>query len=256
MPLPGVLVVLALGQPQPAAAADTAQLERIRQALAEPPAIVLPSATQRDGLVFRVTVRAPKPDRPIWEEWSAVPSYIRPSYPLYHYDFLQQITPEAFRAGTLYGGAGLPVGPLLEYLGKRISIGHRKTREERAREEVLAALADLERERAGLNDATVADQAPEVGRVTLKSGVEVQTVRIQISGPRDRRDRFVQDDFTIYEDGVLKPIALFVKNTDDPNRTRYQVGYAAPPGPAGQKRRIDLRIRGMRKKIAHEFVTR
>lgn len=58
----------------------------------------------------------------------------------------------------------------------------------------------------------------------------MQTLRILMSGPKDRREKFVQGDFTIYEDGVPKPI--------------------------GQKRRIGLRIRGVRRKIAHEFVTR
>jgi hypothetical protein len=251
MPPPGILLALALAQPVPAEA-DAAHLERIRRALAETPPSLLSAPAQREGFVFRVTVRAPRAGPPIWEESSAVPWYIRPRYPGYHYDFLAQVTPEDFRAGTLYT-VGLPIGSMIEYLGKQISIGRRKSREARAREEVAAALAELERERAGLNDAAPADQAPEVRRVTLKSGVEVQTLRIQMSGPKDKREKFVQDDFTIYEDGVLKPIALFVKNTDDAKRTRYEIGYVATPGPPGQKRRIDLRIRGVRKQISHEF---
>jgi hypothetical protein len=71
-----------------------------------------------------------------------VPSYIRPPAPIYHYEFLQQVTPEAFRAGTLYP-VGIPVVPVLEFLGKRISAAHRKAAEERAREEVRLALEQL-----------------------------------------------------------------------------------------------------------------
>lgn len=118
-------------------------LGRIRKALAEPAAIVLPAPSERrEGPVFRVTVHGSKSDRPIWQELSSVPSYIRPPMPIYHYEFLQQVTPEAFRAGTLYP-VGLPIVPLLEFLGKRIRIAQRKTAEARAREEVRLALEEL-----------------------------------------------------------------------------------------------------------------
>ena len=118
------------------------RLERIRRALAEPPAVTIAPPVRRDGLVFRVTVHAPQPEKPMWDDWSNVPSYIRPNMPLYHYEFLQQVTPEAFRAGT-FATVGLPIGTLLELLGKQISIAHRKSQEERAREEVRKALEEV-----------------------------------------------------------------------------------------------------------------
>ena len=96
----------------------------------------------RDGFVFRVTVHAPKAEKPPWDNWSSVPSYIRPNMPSYHYDYLSMVTPEAFRAGTLYP-VGIPIGALLERLAKHIEAVHRRAQEESAREEVRQALAEL-----------------------------------------------------------------------------------------------------------------
>jgi hypothetical protein len=139
---PAVFLTLMLAQELPAEAGDAAKLERIRRALAEPPAITVESPLPREGPVFRVTVHGPKPDRPVWEAWSAVPSYIRPSMPASHYAFLYQVTPEAFRGVTLHP-VGVPVLTLLELLGKQISTALRKSAEARAREEVRLALEAL-----------------------------------------------------------------------------------------------------------------
>ena len=141
MPAPLILAAV-LAQAQVPGSADDAQLERIRKALAEAPAITVSSPVQREGLVFRVTVHAPQLVRPIWDDWSRVPSYIRPSMPSYHFEFLQQVTPEEFRAGTLYP-VGLPIGTLLELFGRQVRASHQKIQEERARKEVRRALADL-----------------------------------------------------------------------------------------------------------------
>ena len=87
---PAVFLTLMLAQDLPAEAADAAKMERIRKALAETPAIGVTSPVPREGPVFRVTIYGPKPDRPIWEAWSAVPSYIRPPRPLHHHEFLER----------------------------------------------------------------------------------------------------------------------------------------------------------------------
>ena len=136
---PAVFLTLMLAQELPAEAADAAKMERIRKALAETPAIVVTSPPPREGPVFRVTIYGPKPDRPLWETWSAVPSYIRPPRPLYHHEFLEQVTPDVFRAATLYP-LGVPVVPVIELLGKQIKTARRKAAEARAREEVRRAL--------------------------------------------------------------------------------------------------------------------
>ena len=137
-----VFLTLMLAQELPAEAGDAAKLERIRRALAEPPAITVTSPPPREGPVFRMTVHAPKPDRPLWEAWSAVPSYIRPSMPIDHYEFLLQVTPEAFRGVTLHP-IGAPVVTLLEIAGKQIRTAQRKSAEARAREQVRQALEEL-----------------------------------------------------------------------------------------------------------------
>ena len=139
---PAVFLALMLAQDLPAEAADAAKMERIRKALADTPAIVVTSSLPREGPVFRVTIHGPKPERPMWEASSAVPSYIRPPMKLYHHEFLKQVTPEAFRAPTLYP-VGVPVVPLLGLLGKQIRTAQRKTAEARAREAVQRALKEM-----------------------------------------------------------------------------------------------------------------
>ena len=136
---PAVFLTLMLAQELPAEAADAAKMERIRKALAETPAIVVTSPPPRDGPVFRVTIHGPRPDPPVWEAWSSVPSYIRPPMKLHHHEFLEQVTPDVFRAATLYP-LGVPVVPVIELLGKQIKTARRKAAEARAREEVRRAL--------------------------------------------------------------------------------------------------------------------
>ena len=138
----GLLVGVLLAQAAaPVDASGGPDLERIRKALAERPAIALPTS-RLEGPVFRVTVYGWKSEHSIWDGLFPVPSYIRPQMPIYHYEFLQQVTPEEFRSGTLYP-VGVPVVPLLEYLGKGIRSARRKTAEARARAEVKRALEDL-----------------------------------------------------------------------------------------------------------------
>jgi hypothetical protein len=132
-------LALMLAQNPSAEAPDAATMQRIRWELAESPAIVVSSPTPREGLVFRTTVYGRKPDRPVWEELSAVPAYVRPPFPSYHFEFLEQVTPEEFRGGTIYP-VGIPIGSLIELLVKHIKVADRKRRETRAAKEVRRAL--------------------------------------------------------------------------------------------------------------------
>jgi hypothetical protein len=138
----GLLLGLVLAQASPAEAAEAARLERIRRALAEAPAIKLMPATRGEGPIFRITVFGDKPVTPLWVDWSAVPSYIRPPAPPYHFEFLQQVTPEEFRAGTLYP-TGIPVVPAVGFLARQIKAANRKRQEADAKEEVRKALEEL-----------------------------------------------------------------------------------------------------------------
>src|SRR3954470_16901438 len=123
MGVPALLLAAALLAQNPLPAADdNARLDRIRKAATEAPAIAVALPARTDDLVFRVTVHAPPPPKPMWDDWSNVPSYIRPNMPLHHYEFMQMVTPEEFRGGT-FNTVGLPIGQLLEMLGKRISAG-------------------------------------------------------------------------------------------------------------------------------------
>jgi hypothetical protein len=134
----GLLVGSLLAQAATAAPAP-ADLERIRQTLADPPAIVTTGAFDRP--VFRVTVEGWKFNGPPWEERA---SFVRPGMPLYHYEYLLMTTPEAFRASTLYPAAyGIPIGALIEALGKHLNAVRRKKAEADARAEVTEALKEL-----------------------------------------------------------------------------------------------------------------
>ena len=100
-------------------------------------------------------------------------------------------------------------------------------------------------------------QSPDVRQQTLKSGVEVRTVTIWVHGKHGGLPKPVgEKDFTVFENGVHQPITLFVKNTDDPKVTRYEIGYKVKPSGPGEKKRIEVRVRGFRGKIRREFVTR
>lgn len=130
----GVVFAQAVAPP----AQGTADLERIRKAVEEQPAIVV--AGNFDKPVFRVTIQGWKFDHAMWEE----PPAPRPSTSIYHYEFLEMVTPEAFRASTLYPGSiGVPIGAIIDALGKKIRAARHRRAEEQARTEVAAALQEL-----------------------------------------------------------------------------------------------------------------
>ena len=139
---PAVFLTLVLAQSAPAEAADPAQIERIRKALIETQAITVAPPTRAEDSVFRVTVHGPKPERPLWEGWSATPSYVRPWFRAYHHEFLERVTPEEFRGATLYP-IGIHVEQVVDFLVKDIKAANRKQREANAREEVRRALEEL-----------------------------------------------------------------------------------------------------------------
>jgi hypothetical protein len=126
--------MLLVAQSAPGAGTPAEHLDRVRAALAAPPAITVPArpaVTRRP--VFRVKVEAWTFTYKPWEEpRKGVPSYVRPGMPLAHYEYLNMVTPEAFRASTLYPGISIDPGTLLQALFKR----DRAAAERRARDEV------------------------------------------------------------------------------------------------------------------------
>jgi hypothetical protein len=136
MPVAPILVLL-LAQAPGLPAAEAPQLDRIREAVAETPAITIPAHPDDTGKpVFRVRVQAWTFTGHPWDQDArSVPDYVRPTMPLAHYEFLQMVTPEAFRASTLYHPImSVTFDPVV--VKKFFSDWHRAAAERSAREEV------------------------------------------------------------------------------------------------------------------------
>jgi hypothetical protein len=139
---PAVVLMVMLAQAPAAVTGEADQLARVRRALAEPPATIVLSVTSTEGPVFRVTVQGRKADKPPWDNWSPVPTYIRPWFRADHHEFLEQVTPEEFRSATLYP-VGIPVLSVVGALAKQVKAANRKRQEANAKQEVRQALEEL-----------------------------------------------------------------------------------------------------------------
>jgi hypothetical protein len=137
-----VFLTLMLAQAAPLEVSEAAQIERIRKALTEAPAITVPPVARGEGPVFRVTIQGQKPVEPLWEKWSAVPSNIRPWFRSYHHEFLEQVTKEEFRGATLYP-SGIDFVQVIQFLAKHIKAANRDRQNANAKEEVRRALEEL-----------------------------------------------------------------------------------------------------------------
>jgi len=135
-PTPAVLILVALLAQAPAAPGPDSHLQRIREAVAETPAITVPPHPDESGRpVFRVKIEAWRFAGHPWDrDATSVPDYVRPSMPLAHYEFLQMVTPEAFRASTLYPGMiGVGFDPVIvknAFKAARRAVAERNAREE------------------------------------------------------------------------------------------------------------------------------
>jgi hypothetical protein len=149
-----VLLMAMLAQAAPVVVGDPAQLERIRKALERPaPIETVRALDSADRPVFRLTVKGWKIRRPLWQDDSVVPLYVRPTMPPTHFEFQMQVTDEFFRSSVLYPGfthtpfgdvaLGIPVVPIVEGLTQATKALRRKLAERAAREEVRQALAQL-----------------------------------------------------------------------------------------------------------------
>ena len=137
-----VLLTIVLAQAPQVEAGEAAQMERIRKALSEAPAITVSPPARAEGPVFRVTIQGHTPVQPLWDNWSAVPTYIRPWFRGAHHEFLEQVTPEQFRSATLYP-TGIPVLSIVESLVRQVKAANRARQEANAKEEVRKALDEL-----------------------------------------------------------------------------------------------------------------
>ena len=111
-------------------------IERIRRRLNRPPAIVLP-LTRRPGVpLFRVSVTQKLLlSGQTWDEQVFRSAFVRPRQQPVHFEFVSQVTPEPYRASTLYP-VGIPVVPIVEELHSTIKGAIRSYREKRARRQV------------------------------------------------------------------------------------------------------------------------
>jgi hypothetical protein len=103
---------------QPRQITSPASLERIKRELERPGLnlTIPPPEIAR----FRVHVaERPQPFADLWKDRSTVPPYVRPQQPLGHYEFLRQVTPLEFRAGTLYPCC-VDVVPVLDAVQDRV----------------------------------------------------------------------------------------------------------------------------------------
>jgi hypothetical protein len=139
---PAVVLMVMLAQAPPVEAGEAAKIERIRKTLTEVPAITVSPVTHEEGTVFRLTVLGRKPEKTMWDDWSPIPTNIRPWFRSYHHEFLERVTPEEFRSATLYP-MGFVTTEMIEALVKGIKGLNRKMSEADARREVQQALAEL-----------------------------------------------------------------------------------------------------------------
>ena len=138
-----MLLGLIVAQTVQAQSTSDADLDRIRKALAQTPTVNVPvPSVLQEGPVFRVTVRGRKPDKPVWGNWSAVPTNVRPWFRSYHHEYLERVTPEEFRSATLYP-AGLDIVPLVQFVAKQIKAANRGRQSANAKEEVRKALEEF-----------------------------------------------------------------------------------------------------------------
>jgi len=132
----------AVGRAQQSSAASSAplsDLDRVRGALARPQSIFL-SESLPD---YTVRVETEGEDLNLKLAWvyddSVVPGYVRPWYPIYHFEMQQMLLPNEFRA-HLYP-MGMPAGNPL----RAFSDAMRERRERAARERVRAELDAIRR---------------------------------------------------------------------------------------------------------------
>ena len=152
-----LLIALLLGaQAQPPQAtpppepAPAVSLDRIRRALEEPPSTVtVLSSDPTLPPVFRMDIKQrPLPYQHLWQG-DYTSAHVRPVRGLTHHEFLEQVTPDFFRATSMYPCC--PVLPVLNFLKGKIKT--KDGAQAKARAEVKKALQEY-------LDAAAAERKP------------------------------------------------------------------------------------------------
>jgi len=142
MPLLLTLLLELQAQTVPAQSAEPSpavSLDRIRRGLESPPATVtVPSSDPNLPPIFRLEIRErPLPYEHLWQGDFAS-AHIRPIRGLTHHEFLEQVTPDLFRATSMYPCC--PVLPAINFLRKTLRNDDDRSK---ARLEVLKALKEF-----------------------------------------------------------------------------------------------------------------
>jgi hypothetical protein len=142
-----LLLALLLQAPPATPPAPATSLERVKRELARQPSpfeVPAPKILQPgDRPMFRVEVREHRlVVEPLWKDDHPAPAWVRPRMPLSHYEFLSQVTPQEFRAATLYPCC-VDMIAVYKELRAAIEKARRKRAQARAREEVQQALREL-----------------------------------------------------------------------------------------------------------------
>ncbi len=133
-----ILLALLLQTPDTQSVTAPSSLEQIRRNLERVSTLSAPPTVP----IFRVNITEPWLILdPPWRDDGLVPPYVHPQKPIYHHEFLESVTPEVFRGGTLFA-TGVPLMPAIDATRKAIARSVRSYRHDRAREQVRR---DLER---------------------------------------------------------------------------------------------------------------
>jgi hypothetical protein len=116
-------------------------VDRVKRELERPAA--LGHLPPLETPVFRVRVRERGPYERLWEEHSTTPAYVRQSMPAAHYDLLAKVTPEEFRAATLYPCC-VDLVPVFESVGDQVRQARRSQAQSRAKSTVRKDFLKLE----------------------------------------------------------------------------------------------------------------
>lgn len=136
-----VLIQVPVPTPQPPADPPVILLERIRRGLQKDAAPL--DAPAREWPVFRMTIReTPQLPAILWQERTMRPGYVKTRQPIGLYEFLQNVTPEDFRAATLHP-IGIDVLGVLRLFAKGMARDTKTRAERRAKEQVARELREL-----------------------------------------------------------------------------------------------------------------
>ena len=133
-----MLFAVLLQAPSPAPPVQLpVSLERVREGLTRTPPFEIPAHSPWAG-IFRLKIEGWVPfEHKAWAEPS-VEGWVRSKAPQSHVDFLQSVTPEAFRASTMYPCCD--VMPVLEAVTNLVGDGIRAVKQARAKREVEQAM--------------------------------------------------------------------------------------------------------------------